>query len=520
MASRPGDTYEEAHQRAARGDFAAIDALAPDSPGWRLAFASVRYAAAPSGPPPWRAGAIEDSDPAFALVAEEAIRHAFLADDVAALEHWATRVTGTRRPIAELWRAAATGAFDDVAALAPDVESAAARAGLGAIVVDAAALRALALLAIGEVDGAVSTSRRASRMARTEGFFSSEYLAHLVLARVRRAVGHPHLATRILEALARVAPPTWRPWLCVELALSGALEIAKRLELGVDTISARWGSALVALLDAAERADRETFGAQEALLKTLGGWAPFDRELDELVRVLDPERQPGPVCDAWCRGATDDVPGTLAGLLTRPGSAPAEDSALAYVVARPSDRRRLPRLAFGLTDRLGLTALPQSRRKQGRVEVLVSLLLLAPDGVDETECFARIYGFSYEVEIHKGVFDVLIHRAREYVQDTARIVREDGLIRIELVRSLLVADPRCTPSLPDSLLRIVAQHRGATAKQIAEAAGVSLRAAQAALRDLTEAGACETQRSGRQIQYVVEDTTFSEPTGRDLRPTE
>ena len=149
--------------------------------------------------------------------------------------------------------------------------------------------------------------------------------------------------------------------------------------------------------------------------------------------------------------------------------------------------------------------------------MLTSLLALEPEGVDETRCFERVYGFPFEVELHKGVFDVLVHRTREYLGDAGRIVREDGRIQLVLLRSILVADPRCTKPFPDSLLRVVAQQRGATAKDIAAAAGVSLRAAQAALRDLTEAGACEAQKRGRAVHYVVEDTTFSEPTRRSPR---
>lgn len=503
MTSRGG---EEAYRRATRGDFSRLGD--PPSDAWRVAFATARYAARPVGPPPWDA-AIDDPV-AVGLVAEEVVRHAFLTNDRAAMDQWIPRIPeGPRRDAAGLWRDVAAGAFAEVVEVAPDVEARAASAGYGATVVDAAALRALALLAIGEHDAAVSTSRRASRMARTEGFFQSEYLAHLVLARVRRTVGHPHLATRILEALARVAPATWRPWLAAELAASGALEIAAKLEH-----DDAWTNAFVALLFATERADRGAFEAAERTLAGLPVRSPFAEEIAELVAVLDPERQPRAGCTPWCRGDTDDVPGVLTGLLTRTGSAPADESALVYVVARPSDRRRVLRLGHGLTDRLGVVALPQSRRKQGRVEILVSLLLLTPEGIEDTACFETVYGFPYDAEVHKGVFDVLLHRAREYVQDAARIVREGGQLRIELVRSLLVPDPRCTPPLPDSLLRVVAQHRGATAKQIAEAAGVSLRAAQAALRELTDAGACEVQKSGRQVQYVVEDTTFSEPTGR------
>jgi hypothetical protein len=43
---------------------------------------------------------------------------------------------------------------------------------------------------------------------------------------------------------------------------------------------------------------------------------------------------------------------------------------------------------------------------------------------------------------------------------------------------------------------------------------VSLRAAQGALKELSSAGACQLRRDGRTVEYVVEDTVFSEPTQR------
>jgi hypothetical protein len=41
-----------------------------------------------------------------------------------------------------------------------------------------------------------------------------------------------------------------------------------------------------------------------------------------------------------------------------------------------------------------------------------------------------------------------------------------------------------------------------------------LRAAQAALSELSETGACAAQKDGRSVAYVVEDTVFSEPSLR------
>lgn len=516
------DASSEAYELATRGDFAKAETLsdqlareeAPAIRAWRLVLDAVRFSALGTGAPPWSPkaiGAFVDDTAAHvpaALVCGEAERHAFLAHDTEALAAWCAvhdqlDAGGLSARRARVWLDLARGSFELVEAEARALEPIAAREGRAAMVVDLAATRALALQALGKADDAKSVARRASRMARTEAFPQSEYLAHLVLARVRRHDGHPHLATRILEALSRVASPSWRAWLRVELALSGALEVERTVR-SEDTPWGRFASALVAGVEATERGDRAAFDVVSPPL--------FADEVRELLAIVDPERSPDGFGAPFASGDTDDLPKSLVGLLARPGSAPADDSALAYVVARPNQRRRVPRIAYGLTSKLDLSVLPQSRRKQGRSEMLVALLALEPDGLTDERCFERIYGFEYEVELHKGVFDVLVHRTREYLGALGRIVRGDGRIALALEESILVADPRCTKPLPDNLLRIVAQQRGATAKEIAAAAGVSLRAAQSALRDLAETGACEAKRSGRTVHYVVEDTTFSEPT--------
>ena len=39
-----------------------------------------------------------------------------------------------------------------------------------------------------------------------------------------------------------------------------------------------------------------------------------------------------------------------------------------------------------------------------------------------------------------------------------------------------------------------------------------MRSTQNALEELLDDGACERQKVGRKVQYVLEDTTYSEPT--------
>jgi hypothetical protein len=64
------------------------------------------------------------------------------------------------------------------------------------------------------------------------------------------------------------------------------------------------------------------------------------------------------------------------------------------------------------------------------------------------------------------------------------------------------------------VLRLLSQRGTASAKEAADGLGVSLRAAQGALKALAESGACDILREGRNVAYIVEDTVFSEPTRR------
>ena len=89
------------------------------------------------------------------------------------------------------------------------------------LAVEATALRSLAALNDGNIPVATERARRASRMARTEAIPRAELLAHLVLARLRRISGKPHLAARILSSLIEFAAPPWHPWMLWELTLSG-----------------------------------------------------------------------------------------------------------------------------------------------------------------------------------------------------------------------------------------------------------------------------------------------------------
>ena len=160
-----------------------------------------------------------------------------------------------------------------------------------------------------------------------------------------------------------------------------------------------------------------------------------------------------------------------------------------------------------------------SQRKDSRVDTLLAALALVGEGgVDEASLFARVYGFRYVVARHEGPFRVLVHRARQAIGDAAKLEWTEGQLRLRPSRVIAIADPRCANSIDDRVLRFCAGlPQAATAKEVAEATGVSLRAAQAALRRLTEEGLCLKERNWRSVAYRVEDTTFSEPTFTRLR---
>jgi hypothetical protein len=543
-ATQPPALVSKARQAlrdAEAGDFRAIETLvdrcerASDtrSRGWGTVLRAAQWTAQSEGSPPlepagvgrWIRDAPETRE-AACFAAVEGLRWAVLAFEPDRASQWVSLLREQvqsgdppdltlRRQWAELWQSVLQGEWDRAAEEATRLEADASAAKEASLVIEAAAGRALALAARGDLQDATTVARRASRMARTESLPQPEYFAHLVLARVRRLTGSPHLATRILRALRQVASPVWLPWLQVEMILAGDVEGGDGPGVHGDTPASRAVQCLRRLVVTAEAADRDGFEQASRELEEQVRFAPLAEELRVLLDACDAHRIPeDPSLLAWIAGATADPPSTLHGLLTREGSAPQGESAIAYVVSHPDiGARRMPRLAWGVLGVQGLHVLHQTRRKQGRVETLVSVLLLAGEqGMEETECFSEVYGFEYEEALHKGVFDVLLHRARGWVGEAATIERTDGRLQLHTHGPLLVPDPRCTKPMQDRILRAVAQHKGATAKEVARALGVSVRVAQSALQELASSGACLTHRHGRHIHYAVEDTTFSEPT--------
>jgi len=402
-----------------------------------------------------------------------------------------------------------------------------ARPRTSALLVEVATVRAMASLARDDLEGALRESRRASRMARTEALPQSEYLANVVLARARRLSGRPHLATRILRGLAEVAPRPWWGWLGWELALAGAADVldtrgegssrrapSERDASGRIDWADRGARAVRDLLDAARAGARKPFeGAVRASDAALRDDAPRKRDLVALVAALDPDRDPetgGPEVASWCSGEEAVAPPVIAGAC----SVDAVHMTSGYVAAWPGDARRARRVAAAGTALVASHALVTTGAgPPGRVEATVATLALAREPwVDVPSLFRKVYGFAFDVALHRGVLDVLLHRVRARLGDLARLEREHDALRLVVLAPLYVPDPRCVQSLEELVVRLIAREGASSARDAARALEVPLRTVHRALQQLVAEGACELRKEGRHVEYVVEDTTFSEPT--------
>jgi hypothetical protein len=369
-------------------------------------------------------------------------------------------------------------------------------------VVESAALRALALLLAGAEDEARTVARRASRMARTEGLRPPIYLANTVLARVRRAGGRAHLATRILTALAQPAPPLWSRWLSWELVMASGGAAPR------DTLTGPARDLADALAFAAA-GDRRAF--DESLRRvehaTSACW-PLARDARIARTAIDPESDPDPALAGFRSGADRDPPLGIDGL----AGPLAEDDAFAWA-ARLPDGRSLRVLAPGVRLIPGARSIVPGQKTISRVRSALPALVLAGEpGLAEERLFAEVYGFTYVRELHRNPLNILIHRLRAELPDYAELDREDGVVRLLLRGAVVVPDGRCTVDLEARMLRYLATRGGTSAKEAAEALAIPLRSAQAALESLVTEGECLRERDGRHVGYRVEDTTFEELT--------
>lgn len=361
------------------------------------------------------------------------------------------------------WSAIRAGNLE--CARAEQLREAAAAAKEPMLTVEAAVLEAL-------VGGALPLARRASRMARSEGAIHLEYLSNIVLARVRRLHGQAHLAARILAGLRDHVPPVWRRWLEWEEAFAGGND-----QLRSVFVAARNGDVAAEL---------------DGLRKRARSFAPALSDVDALGAALL---------------GTSSEPIRLAHLELMLGSGA---QAPVYVLVEGGEARRI--LRSGIAARAANVAqVESSSRKDARVQALLATLALR-GALPEPDAFREVYGFAFVPSKHQGVFRVLVHRARAAIEGMAELRRSEGMLELS-TDALLIPDPESVPTLLDRAMLVLGERAEAlSAKQVAEALGVSVRAAHGALRELAERGELEEKQVGRGRSYRLEDTTFFEPT--------
>ncbi len=376
-----------------------------------------------------------------------------------------------------------------------------------AVGIERVCLRALHALAIGDMEEARVASRRAFRMARTEGYPLSQYLAGIVLARYRRLSGTPHLALRILRGLGRVTPSPWRGWLAWEGVLSGGVAAAQIEGLVPPTGSL--AAILVQLLEAAQTGNRSAFGAAATELQQRAIFAPFRQDIERVIGALDPHHpmDRSHPCFSF-RTAQVPVPFGLDGL-----SAGDEEMPRAAVCLQPSAPPiRVLWLGAPLFDGVAPCEQARARDRTGRTEAaLVKAGLAGPTGIEETQFFRELYGFDYDRGIHRGVLGVLVHRMRAWLGDDATLQRGER-IALHPASPFVVPDSSVSQSVLDRVLLFLSRHEAGTARETGAALGLSLRNVQLTLSDLVERGVCHRSREGRRVTYLLEDTTFQDPT--------
>ncbi|AKF03032.1 helix-turn-helix transcriptional regulator [Sandaracinus amylolyticus] len=447
------------------------------------------------------------------MSAIEVMRLALARWDDAALARAARLAEGTRGGIetrlAALWVAWLRGEpcrEEDAAAIEAD----AGRARAADLVIDGASTRALALLEHDRIEEAIGVARRASRMASTEGLRGPRALAGLILARVRAVAGQSVHATRILESLGGWLPPAWSGWLACERLLASGIETA-RIATDDDCPATRAASALAATLDAALRGDRAAFDASAAHLRaTTSALGPIARRARAAIGLLDPALDADTLDEEiaeFVRGEGARLPLGLGGL----GASGAHDDATAWILRTPARAgRRVARAGLALA---GASAIAATQRRTGREDVALAMLALAGDeGVELERLHRRVYRTPYEPETHDATLRVLAHRIGARLGSVGRVHASAGRVALVVGEAIVVPDPRCALSIEDRVLHALARRGRSTARDVASELEVPLRSVQQAIRELVEDGACREEPQGRTVEYVVEDTTYTEPT--------
>ena len=352
---------------------------------------------------------------------------------------------------------------------------------------------------------AVEHARHAALMARSDGYVFDEYFASLVLARARRYTGHPHLAARIVGTLNEVAMGPWCPWVAHEALMAGAPLSRSDIPLWPTTMQLR------GVLASAQCGDRDRLAE---LATNLGGPPLLRAETGEIAMALEGHSGAANQVGKWLRGESREAPGSLVGFAVPDISDDAQRSSVVVRIARGQPSCRLLRIGlplFGASDEALLDA------AQARTYAAVFQLAFAADGLPRAELFQRVYGFEYRPAIHGGTLRTLLHRVRQSTQGAAEITGDDWL-QLAPLREAFFPDPTSTLDLEGTVLHHLARvNQPVSARAIAKALSVSPRSVHRVLNELKESGACEVHKSGRYIEYRLEDTTFHRPTLTRLR---
>lgn len=534
-----------AHREANTGAFAASDrwlkkcgtredALAQ---AWSLALRAQRWYAQPQhGERPTieslrrYVGADQEVRYAATVACIEGARHAIVTQDATKLAEWlelATELTvGMEGELAgwlslgRAWLAVARGDPDTASVAADRAARTASQLGTAPAVIETMVVRALCAELTGDIDEATTRARRAVRMARAEDLPQWQYLASLILARMRRLSGTPHLTSRILRPLLQVAPDPWHGWVAWEALMAGALSLAKQARLTENNDPASEVRTMRSFVRSGVEGDRPSFRqAATALSSRRSDWVSRQHELRDALDSVDAERSVGVLSDRlkpWCTGRGASPPMTVKGLCIDLNTNPGDPGPAAFVVAHPTKAAR--RIA-GVGERV-VEASTRIAHVPGKSErtprTLAAIALGGKTGVSRDDLFKAVYGFQYEHNVHRELFKALIYRVRKTLGPAGKIraIDEDHYA-LEPTEVIVIPDPRCEQSLEELMLKALAGMGDPTAQDAAATLGVPLRTAQTALKHLVESGALETERDQndrRLIRYRVEDTTFSEPT--------
>lgn len=392
------------------------------------------------------------------------------------------------------------------------------RAQLAGLAIDAQCAMALAAMIAGDLTQATAISRRASRMARTEGLPQQQYWSNLLLARVRRLNGVPHLATHILNALMVIAPSAYQPWIRWERLLAGTIVgDGPPPQQPVD----RACVALGRVLDAAMKGESDVLVHSVELLQRVASMPLVRDEAHDLCVGIDPFGSLKAVSDAmraWLRGESALPPHGLYGvedIATEEVDADRRD--VGYIFAGPDHRARR---VLGFAKAPGSADLHDDKRtdrRRIRIETGIAVLALAAGPIADSVFFRQVYGFDHNPIVHSAVLDALVSRMRKALAGVATLERVDSALSLTFVCPARLPDPRCAQPLEDRVLRVLVRAQDGTAKDAAMRLGLPLRTIQEALKELIDGGACAKRRDGRKIAYVIEDTTFAPPTQSGVR---